>query len=315
MAASGIYVGIDVSKATLDVYIQGEKSTFVVENNDDGVDQLTERLSQRQVALVAFESTGKLHQLLHASLVEAGIPAHLANAQRVKSFAEAKGKRSKTDAQDARLICAYAEFVKEPTTPVGADMQPLRDLMQRRRQLKRTMASEKQRRIGATAFVKESIDDVIEFLKRKTKELELLVQEEMKKHAGRRVELLRSIPCVGVTTTAALVCWLPELGHADTKKLVGLVGLAPFAQDSGQKFGRRSIRGGRERVRTALYMSALSASHHNPVFSAFYRRLVAAGTPKRAAILAVARKMLCVMNAIIKTDSAWRAVAGDAALR
>lgn len=314
MTTSGTFVGIDVSKATLDVFILGERTSFAVTNDDEGIQALVERLKAHPVTLVAFESTGRYHEAVHAALLVARIPAHLANAARVKSFATAKGIGAKTDAQDARLLCSFAAFVEVPAAvPVDADVADLAALMQRRRQLKKTLVAEGLRRDRASALVNDSIDAVTKCLKEQVASIDAGVRAEMKKHSSRKLELLVSIPGVGETTAAAMMCWLPELGHLDSKKLVSLVGLAPFAQDSGQRFGKRTIRGGRERVRTALYMSAMVATRFNPTLKIFYQRLVASGKAKRAAILAVARKMIGIMNAMIKQDKEWSALAGISA--
>lgn len=308
MATRGRFVGVDVSKATLDVFIEGDQTTFQVRNDDDGIERLIGRLSERGVELLVCESTGRYHDRLAASLLAAGVPHHVANPRRVKAFAAAKGQGAKTDALDAKLLCAFASFVEVPAKEAVVDEHKLLSaLMQRRQQLQKAHVAERLRRVHADDAIRPSIDAVIDVLKSQVKSLDKLIRDELTARSSRRVEVLLSVPCIAQTTAASLVCWLPELGHADTKKLSALAGLAPFARDSGQWHGQRSMRGGRRRVRTALYMAALVGVRFNPVLRAFYARLTAAGKVKKLALLAVARKLLGILNAMLKHDETWEA--------
>lgn len=308
MAKRGMFVGVDVSKATLDVFVEGDRAPFQVTNDDEGIARLVGRLCASEVELVAFESTGRYHERLHAALLQAGVQAHLANPRRVKAFAAAKGQAAKTDALDAKLLCAFAAFVEVPPSDVTAgEFKQLSALMQRRQQLQKAHVAERLRRVHADEVIRPSINAVIDVLKAQVKRLNELIHNELVARSSRRVELLISVPCIAETTAASLICWLPELGRIETKKLNSLVGLAPFARDSGQWRGQRSMRGGRQRVRTVLYMAALVGIRFNPVLKAFYKRLVDAGKVKKSALLAVARKLLGILNAMLKHDQEWQA--------
>jgi transposase len=307
MATRGIYVGIDVSKAKLDVYFEGSKSSFQVTNDDTGFARLIQQLSTvGSVELVVFESTGQYHTRLHTALIDAGIHAHVANPRRVKAFAIARGHMAKTDALDAKLLCAFAAFVEVPTQNENVgQFKQLSALMHRRQQIQKHCVAERLRRMHADECVRSSINAVIDVLKKQEKELSKLIHAEMVAHSNRRMQILVSVPGVGPMVASSLICWCPEIGYENSKKLAGLVGVAPYASDSGQWHGKRKARGGRRQVRTALYLAALVGVRFNPVLRTFYDRLLKAGKVKKLALLAVARKLLCILNAMLKADKEW----------
>jgi transposase len=304
MATRGVFVGVDVSKATLDVFIEGEAQPFQVANSDEGVEALIGRLGKLVVRLVTCESTGRYHDRLKRALHQAHLPIHVANPRRVKAFGLAKGQMAKTDAMDARLLCAYAAFI-DGAADQESGLDVLDALLQRRRQLQKMLVAERLRRMQGDRVVRASVQTVIDVLKVELKTIDKRMADEMQQCADRRLSLLTSVPGVANTTAATLLCWLPELGKASSKKLAALTGLAPFARDSGQWRGKRTIRAGRQRVRNALYMAALAAIRFNPPIRAFYARLVGAGKPKKSALLAAARKLLEILNALLTKDQAW----------
>lgn len=304
MRAMGVFVGVDVSKATLDVFVNGE--SFRVSNDDAGIQTLIARLSKKKVRLVVFESTGQYHRGLRRALLDNQVPAHLANPQRVRAFSDAKGHRAKTDPLDAKLLSEYAAFVDEPNKE-SPELDVLQTLVSRRQQIQKMIVAERLRRMQAEHVVRDTIQAVVDTLKKQLKLLDERIHAEMAATANRRLEVLSSVPGIGHTTAAAIICWLPELGHADSKQLAALVGVAPFARDSGDWRGQRSVRGGRRRVRTALYMAALVAVRFNPTLRAFYARLLRTGMAKKAAVLAATRKLLDILNAMLRHDEVWRA--------
>jgi transposase len=211
------------------------------------------------------------------------------------------------------LLCAFAAFVEVPTkNEAVGQFKQLSALMQRRQQVQKQHVAERLRRIHADEVVRGSIDAVIDVLKAQLKALAKLIHNELVAHSNRRMKILVSVPGVGEMVASALICWCPELGHENSKRLAGLAGLAPYARDSGQWRGKRMMRGGRRRVRTALYMAALVSVRYNPVLQTFYERLVRAGKLKKVALLAVARKLLGILNAMLKADKLWgEGEAGD----
>jgi transposase len=309
-----MFVGIDVSKDVLDVALRGEaQGSFRVGRDDKGLEDLVQRLAsaERKVQLVVLEPTGGLERDVVAVLTAAAIPVVVVNARCVRDFARGLGKLAKTDGIDAAVLAHYAEAVEPATKPVpDALTREVEALLTRRRQLIQTLVSERNRRSGALLQrrtgpgkrVMESLERSIKWLEKELASLEDDLDNTIKRSAVWREkdDLLQSVKGVGATVSRTLLGYLPELGKLTRKQIAALVGLAPFNNDSGKRSGKRSIWGGRSEVRAVLYMAAVTAARWNPVLSAFYARLLAAGKPKKVALIAVTRKLLVRLNAMMR---------------
>ncbi len=304
------FVGIDVSKDRLDIALRPGGEAFVVERNAAGLEQLIARLRERPPHLVALEATGGFETIAAAALAGAGLPVVVINPAQVRAFAQALGKRAKTDPIDAAVIAHFAEATKPQPRPLPDETtQLLADLVARRRQIVEMMAAEGQRdRRLTNRRLKKSIARL-----RKVMEAELAaLDQEINDHVrgspiwAEKEDLLASVPGIGPVIARTLIAELPELGTLDRRQIAALAGLAPFTRQSGQWRGRSFIGGGRKVVRTALFMGAMVARRHNPVLRAFFERLVAAGKPKMVALIAVARKLLTILNAILREKRSWQ---------
>jgi transposase len=258
---------------------------------------------------IIVESTGGYERKLVLKLAEANLPVIVVNPRRVRSFGEGMGMLAKTDAIDAQLLALYGEKVQPPNRPIlqGRD-RLLADLVARRRQLIAAVVSEKNRSGTAPRPVQRSIAAVLRVLDREITRIDQEVDQIIEADVDRSElsELLQTVPGVGPGVTRTLVVDLPELGHLGRREIAALVGIAPFAKDSGQYRGRRSIRGGRASVRTALYLAAMTAARFNPSMKAFYQTLRESGKPPKLAFIAVARKLLVALNAIARERRAWQ---------
>lgn len=304
------YVGIDVSKDQLDVHLSPAGERWSVLRNAAGLDALTERLAAARPAMIALEATGGYETVVAAALAAAGLPVAVVNPAQVRHFAQAMGKRAKTDPLDAAMIARFAEATKPPARPL-ADEETclLADLVARRRQIIAMIVAERQRlsRAGAKRL-KKSIERLLKALQKELSDLDLAIGEAVRTSPVWRAkeELLGSIPGIGPAVARTLIAELPELGQLTRRQIAALAGLAPWTRQSGQWRGKSMIGGGRASVRSALYMAALVASRHNPVLSTFYQRLVVAGKARKVAILAVARKLLTIANAILRDKTTWQ---------
>ncbi|MHB0989575.1 MAG: IS110 family RNA-guided transposase [Bellilinea sp.] len=301
-----VVVGVDVSKAQLDVAVAGE--TWSVGNDFDGIEKLRMQLQARQPSLVVVESTGGLERPVLAELSSVGIPVALVNPRRVREFAKSIGAAAKTDQLDARLLVRFGEAVKpEPTRLPDADEQRLSALMTRRRQVVDMLTMEKNHLCSAHPVAQDSISKIMVVLQQELDELNLAIDDFIYHTPDfqRKDDILRSVPGVGKVTAAILLSDLPELGHLDRKKIAALVGVAPFNNDSGRFRGQRRIKGGRPSVRTVLYMAALSATKFNPIIRSFYQHLVHQGKKKKVALVACMRKLLVFLNAMIRDSRSW----------
>jgi transposase len=303
-------VGIDVSKDRLDVYVHPSGESFAVERNAEGLDALIARLMPLSVSAVAIEATGGFETVVAASLGAAGLPVIVVNPAQVRAFATALGKRAKTDPIDAAVIARFVEATKPQVRPLpDEETRVLSALVTRRRQIIQMIVAEKQReRQIANNTLKKS---AIRLIKALEKELNVLDQGIDDSVRGSPVwrekeDLLKSVPGVGNVTARTLIAEMPELGSLDRRQIASLAGLAPWTRQSGKWRGRSFIGGGRASVRTALFMAALVGSRRNTVLKAFYERLLAAGKPKLLAITAVARKLLTILNAIIRDKAPWQ---------
>jgi transposase len=305
-----ILVGIDVSKDRLDVHVAPSGEAFFVANDAAGVEKLAGRLAKLSPALVALEATGGFETLAAAQLAAAGVPVAVVNPAQVRSFADALGKRAKTDPIDAAVIARFAAASGIEAKPL-ADKQTrlLADLVARRRQITTMIVAEEARlKRAANRQLKKSIARLLTALRRELKSLDEGLDGQVRASPVWRIkeDLLSSVPGVGKGIARTLIAELPELGTLDRRQIASLVGLAPFTRQSGKWRGRSFICGGRASVRAAIFMGALVASRHNPVLKAFRDKLIARGKPKIVAIIATARKLLTILNAIIRDQRPWQ---------
>jgi len=302
--------GIDVSSDKLDVACHGAGEVRTFANSWEGIELILTQVRQGPVALIVLEATGRYHRALALALQEAGLPVAVVNPRQVRSFADALGQMSKTDALDARVLARYAHDLRpECRVLPGENLQLFAELVARRRQLLQLHTAETNRR-KQTAYttVRTSIDAVLLVLKKQLHELDEQLSQLISddEEWRRRDELLQSVPGVGPGTSRALIAELPELGKLDHKQLAKLVGIAPRNRDSGKFQGRRSIGGGRGTVRAALYMAAFVGSKHNTLLKAFFDRLVAAGKPRKLALIACMNKLLGILNAMVRNGTTWK---------
>ena len=304
-----VWVGIDVAKHSLEWSDGATGRIQHVRNEPRPVTQLVRRLVELDPARIVVESTGGYERRLVTKLAEAGLPVVVVNPRRVRSFGQGMGILAKTDAIDARLLALYGEKVEPEIRPIlqGRD-RLLADLVARRRQLVALIVAEKNRRETACEVVRRSIAKVLRLLgdERAIEErIEAILLEDAER--AELSELLQSVPGVGPVVARTLLVDLPELGHLSRREITSLVGIAPFARDSGTFRGVRRIRGGRASVRTALYLAAMTGARFNPVLKDLYERLRQDGKPPKLAFVAVARKLLTILNAIAREKTAWQA--------
>lgn len=303
-----MFVGIDVSKAWLDVAWRPSGGSGRVVNDAAGIAALVERLAGAPPTLVVVEPTGGLERAVVAALAVAAIPVAVVNARQVRDFAKATGRLAKTDALDAQVLAHFAEAVRPTPRPLtDADQQHLAALLTRRSQLVEMLVAERNRRSSAPADLRPRLDRHIDWLRAELGDVETDLDDALHQSPLWREHdaLLRSVPGVGHVVARTLLADLPELGTLDPKPLAALSGVAPLNRDSGTVRGRRSVWGGRARVRSALYMAALVASRHNPVIRTFYQRLLAAGKPKKVALVACSHKLLTILNALLRARTPW----------
>lgn len=304
------YAGIDVSKASLDVALLPTGESFAVANDEDGLDRLLGRLEGRHPILVVLEASGGFERPVAAALAASGIAVAVLNPRQTRDFARATGKLAKTDRLDAKVLARFAEAVRPaPRTLPDAEAREFQAILARRRQLIQMMTAEKNRLGAATSkAVAKRIEAHIRWLEKELSRTDRDLDEaiEVSPAFKENEALLRSVPGVGPVLCRTLLAELPELGSLSPRELSALVGVAPLNRDSGTLKGRRSVWGGRGRVREALYMGALIASRHNPVIRAFYERLLATGKPKKVALVACMRKLLTILNALMRDRTPWR---------
>ena len=303
------HVGIDVSKDTLDVCLLEQNQTFTVENHYTGLDQIIKHLKTLKGCLVVLEATGGYEIPVAASLHDAGFDVAVVNPRQVRDFARSVGQLAKTDRIDAQIIARFAQATHpQPKPTPSAEHLMLKELITRRRQLIDMRTADKNR-LGAvhSREVRKDLADHIRWLDKRINRLDNDLGEIIRNSPIWREKdnLLRSVPGVGETLSRTLLAALPELGRANRRQITKLVGLAPLNRDSGRMRGRRMIWGGRSSVRAALYMATLSATRHNPVIASLYQRLLDAGKDKKLALTACMRKLLTILNVILKTYVPW----------
>lgn len=305
-----IVVGIDVAKDRLDVCIRPDGESFVVGRTGAGIEELVGRLKTVAPRVVAVEATGGFETVVAAGLASAALPVVVVNPAQVRAFAQALGKRAKTDPIDAAVIAHFVEATKVQPRPLPDEMtRLLADLVARRRQIVEMMAAEGQRDRRLTdKRLKKSIARLRKALEKELAELDGEIDDHVRSSPvwAEKEDLLASVPGVGPVIARTLIAELPELGSLDRRKVAALVGLAPWTRQSGQWRGKSFIGGGRKSVRSALFIAAMVAARHNPVLKRFRDKLVAAGKPKLVALIAVARKLLTILNAILRDKRPWQ---------
>lgn len=308
MAEQG-YVGIDVSKAELVVALRPGDERMTLANDRAGIERLVKRLSELRPKLVVVEATGGLQRQVVAALWLAGIAVAAVNPAWVRNFARGRGLKAKTDRKDAELLALFAER-EQPVAhpPADAETQALQELVMRREQLLEMLVAERHRLNRALGSLRKPLRHHIAYLEGRLKELERDIDRTVRRSETwrRKSEIVRSMTGCGNTFSAIALAKMPELGTLNRKQAGALVGVAPMADDSGARHGRRAIAGGRFEVRNKLYMCAMVAARTNPVFREFYQRLIARGKPKKLALVAVMRKLIVTLNAMLKADSIWR---------
>jgi transposase len=308
MATTGVFVGIDVAKRELAVAVRPSGERWTVATDPASVAGLVERLRALSVALIVLEPTGGYEIPIVAALSAAQLPVVVVNARQVRKFAGAIGKLAKTDAIDAAVLAHFADAVKPELRPIADDLtQTLQGWLGRRRQLLEMLHAEEQRLAMAPRPVRPQIQQHIEWLRAQVRDTNDQLQTQIRSSSVWREQedLLRSVPGVGPVLATTLLADLPELGRLNRKQIAALVGVAPLNRDSGQYRGRRRTWGGRAPVRATLYMAAVASLRCNPVIRAFYDRLCAAGKPKKLALTACMRKLLTILNAMMRRQVGW----------
>lgn len=308
MEGTPIFVGIDVSKAGLDVAVRPMGSREFVANDAAGIEILVERLRELQPALIVLEATGGVERAVTRALASAEFPVVVINPRQVRDFAKATGQLAKTDTIDAAVLARFGEAVRPALRPLPDEVTwELRAVVTRRRQLTEMIVAETNRLSGASKAVRKRINAHLRWLETELKRADKDLDQSIRQSPIWREneDLLRSVPGMGPVISRTLLAELPELGRLNRKQIAALVGVAPLNRDSGTLRGRRSIWGGRATVRAALYMGALVASRRNAVIQAFYRRLRNAGKAPKIALVACMRKLLTILNAMIKHKTHW----------
>jgi transposase len=302
------FVGIDVSKAQLDVAVRPTGKRWILPYDQTGIEGLIPQIVDLEPALVLLEATGGLEVPLVAALAAAALPVVVVNPRQVRDFAKATGTLAKTDTLDAGVLAHFADAVRPSVRPLrDAETQVLNSLTARRHQVMTMLVSEKNRLGTAIGAVSPRIEAHIAWLEQELSDLDKGRRQTLRRSPVWREkdDLLRTVPGVGPQLSLTLLAHLPELGTLDRKQIAALVGVAPYNRDSGTLRGKRAVWGGRSRVRAVLYMGALVASRHNPAIRDFYQRLLAAGKPKKVALVASMRKLLVILNGMLKHGSPW----------
>lgn len=306
--APEVFVGIDVSKSWLDVAIEERSTTWHVDNTDIEIVKLVKQLSKLKPTLVVLEATGGFEKRLVLELTKRHVPTVVASPRRVRAFARASGRLAKTDKLDAKLLAHFAAMVRPEPRPLPTEVEEqLTALLTRRRQLVDMVTIEKNRLVTVRPSMRADVKEHIAWLQARLAKLDDEIDhfiEDLPMWKDKDA-LLQSAPGVGRVTSSTLLAMLPELGQLDRQAIAALVGVAPVNKDSGRKRGQRRIYGGRATVRSVLYMAALSAKKHNPIIKHFYERLIQHGKEKKVALTACMRKLLVILNAMIRSQQPW----------
>jgi len=302
------FVGIDVSKEHLDISIRPSSETLRFSNADDGIDLLIKHIQPLSPTLIVLEATGRYHRLVLSRLLGTGLPAIAINPRQARDFARAIGRLAKTDRTDAAVLAEFADKIRPELRPIAdEETSELETLCTRRRQLVGMLTAEKNRFHSASKTIRPEIKKHIHWLEKEIEQLEKNLDKRIRSSSAwrQKEDLLRSCTGIGPVTTHTMLSCLPELGSLSGRQIAALVGVAPVNDDSGNHRGRRHIRGGRLDVRTVLYMATLAAIRHNEVIRRFHQRLIAAGKAKKVAITACMRKLLTILNAMIRDKKRW----------
>lgn len=307
--ADELFVGIDVGKAKNDVHVHELANESQFHNDAEGIRELADSLLQLSPTLIVAEATGGYERLMVAHLTTAGLPIAVVNPTRIRRFAESLGQLAKTDKIDARMIAHFTSVARPPVRTLKSEEEEyLAELLDRRRQIIAMQTAEKNRLYTSLGRIRDDIQEHVDWLTSKQKELDKEIARLISSNQewSEKEALLRSVPGVGPVTAATLLADLPELGTLNRQKIAALAGLAPFNKDSGSKHGKRRIFGGRSAVRRTLYMAALSCTRFNPVIKRFYDSLIERGKEKKVALTACMRKLLVILNAMVREQEAWR---------
>ena len=302
------FIGIDISKAELDVAIWGTGSYWQITNDVKGRQDLIQRLKDLEARLIVVEASGGLEQPVVRELDQENLPVAVVNPTRVRNFARSAGQLAKTDKLDAKIIAQFAQAMRPKVRPMRTTQQEHLDaLVTRRRQVVDTITAEKNRKGTAHPALQEQIQRHIDWLEEELKELEDEIDQliQQSDEWREKAAILSSVPGVGPVTVSTLVAKLPELGARNRQQIAALVGVAPVNKDSGKKRGKRRVFGGRASVRRVLYMATLAATKFNPVIRSFYERLLAAGKEKKVALTACMRKLLVILNSMVRHKKPW----------
>lgn len=311
MAEEKVFIGIDVSKIWLDVAVHPAREEWRIENTENGIGKLIERFQSMPIDRIVVEATGGYEAKLVERLTQTGLPVARVNPGRVRKFAQGLNWFAKTDKIDARLLAQFGEKAQPRLLVLPSEAEKrLSALVKRRKQVLDMLVAEQNRSELAEPDVLQYIAGVIQFLQTQLAELDNQIKELIHQTPDlkNKRDLLESVPGVGKVLSATLMAQMPELGSCDRKEIAALGGLAPFNHDSGKKRGKRMIRGGRSFVRNVLYMATIAAIRFNPVIKTMYERLVKAGKQKKIAIVACMRKLLTILNAILRTRTYWQPV-------
>ena len=313
MSTNECFVGIDVSKATLDIGCFPDKKIFQFSNDEKGIKALVLKLEELAPALIVMEATGGLELPAAGSIAGAGLSVAVVNPRQVRDFAKSINRLAKTDNIDAVVLAKFAKAVQPEARPIKDEStQLLTAIMARRQQITEMLTAEKNRLKVAHKQMRKHIEKHIKWLENQLKDVNDDLDGAIKTSPVWQDKdvLLRSVPGIGDVISATMLAALPELGKLNRKKISSLVGVCPFNRDSGKMKGKRSCFGGRGFVRSVLYMGAMSAAKHNPVIKEFYTKLVKAGKPKKVALVACMRKLLTILNAMIKSNQKWSLAIG-----
>lgn len=311
MNQESTFIGIDVAKTGLDVAIRPTGQQWQVAYTEKGIQGLVDQFADLHPTLVLLEASGGLELRIVTALAAAGLPVAVINPRQVRDFAKATGELAKTDVLDAQILAYFAEAVRPtPRSLPDTETQTLAALVARRTQVVSMLVAEKNRMDASRSPVRQRIQVHIAWLKQELDEMDRGLKEALHKSPiwREKENLLRTVPGVGPQLTLSLLAYLPELGTLNRKSIAALAGVAPFNRDSGTLRGKRTVWGGRSRIRASLYMGALTASRYNPVISIFYQRLLAAGKPKKVALTACMRKLLIILNAMLKHHTSWQSL-------
>jgi transposase len=309
MDTEPIYIGIDVSKENLDLAESVRKQVRRFHNTATGIGKLVDYLMTVNPTLVVMEATGGYEIPVAAALAEAGIPTAIMNPRQVRDYARSTGRLAKTDAIDARILVDFGAAVRPEARPLAdVQTQELKEILARRRQLNEMITAEKNRLQRARGALRDHIKAHIVWMEKEMLDMDSALRHFIEESPMWREKdnLLKSVPGIGPVLSSTLLAELPELGRLNRKQIAALVGVAPLNRDSGKMRGKRSVWGGRAGVRAALYMGTLVATRFNPVIRRFYERLTAAGKAKKVAIVACMRKLLTILNVMIRHHSTWQ---------